>query len=191
MTTDNTVEVRVPAELQNIGAILMTAVERAADRIAREAWLEGRHEYYVEDAIASEQGVDALGQYTERMSEELVVAGVVGRKPQNKFIEYGRQPGPMPLEDPAAGEEDEGQPYPQILVDWMKDKGITPRSGDTSDLGYRDAARNIGWALLKFGYDAREPVTHGIEHMVEAGTVERIINDSVTRSLRARGLLGK
>lgn len=187
--TDSTVNVNVPDALRHIGAAVMLGLERAADRVAKELWLEGRHEYYVEDAIASEEGVNALFTYTEKMSDELVIAGVVGTKPQNLFIEHGRRPGPLPLDDPPSGESDAGEPYPQVIVDWMKAKGISPDSGDSSDFGYREAARNIGWALNKFGFEAREPLTHATERAAESGRIEAIVRDSLTRSLRARGLI--
>lgn len=157
-------EVKLPPDLLQLERMMLGEFKTAADETAEEMARLIREKITAPDEDgrvidSSHELLESIeGEAFERGDE--ISAEAWSGAPQAEFIEEGRDPGYV---------------SPRIILDWMLEKGISPRGGETT----LQAAHAIAAKISREGFEGREIFALSLEE-AESYAIEAL-DRAVTR----------
>lgn len=152
------IETVIPAEVRDLHALVMREVATAAKQTGQQTSNRVRA-ILVEDERKVTSALLNSVDFDVSFTDTEVTVEIFSTELHAYFIEHGRKPGYV---------------SPEIILEWMMDKGITPRAGETIETAARAIARHI----TLHGFEGSHAFERALEESVDLSTA------AVTRAAR-------
>ncbi|HEX8556670.1 MAG TPA: HK97 gp10 family phage protein [Pyrinomonadaceae bacterium] len=146
-------DVWLPADLLRLDELMHREFETAAKHTAVQGADRLRHKIVEGGAVASSALLNSIDWEVDEEGYDLA-AVIFSTEQHAVWVEEGRGPGPVPVGP---------------IIEWMMDKGITPRDGDTLE----QAAHAIANHIAKTGFEGRHYFETTLDEM-ESIAIEAI-----------------